>query len=129
MVRMGRRDGGAEQLLEDVAEGGVGAVGDAAGGDGAVAPGEPLVAGLLDHAPPSAAVGTVSDPSTAADVRPWQFATDGGWTCGVHGIPTVGFAPGEERYAHTNTERLELESARWGLERYPDLIRAVQAAL
>jgi succinyl-diaminopimelate desuccinylase len=65
----------------------------------------------------------------AATVRPWQFATDGGWSCGVHGIPTIGFAPGEELYAHTNRERLEVEEARWGFERYPHLIGAVQSAL
>lgn len=64
-----------------------------------------------------------------ATIRPWQFATDGGWSCGVHGIPTVGFAPGEERFAHTNRERLDVEEARWGFERYPFLIAAVQQAM
>ena len=64
-----------------------------------------------------------------AVIRPWKFATDGGWSCGVHGIPTVGFAPGEERFAHTNRERMDVEEARWGFERYPLLIAAVQKAL
>jgi succinyl-diaminopimelate desuccinylase len=64
-----------------------------------------------------------------ARVRPWQFATDGGWAKGVFGIPTVGFAPGEERYAHTNRERLDVEEARWGYARYPLLVSAVQGAL
>jgi acetylornithine deacetylase/succinyl-diaminopimelate desuccinylase-like protein len=64
-----------------------------------------------------------------ARVRPWTFATDGGWSCGVHGIPTLGFAPGEERFAHTNREQLELGEARWAFERYPDLILAMQEAL
>ena len=63
-----------------------------------------------------------------AEVRPWRFATDGGWSCGVHGIPTVGFAPGEERFAHTNRERLDVEEARWALERYPHVVKAVQVA-
>ena len=63
-----------------------------------------------------------------ATVRPWTFATDGGWTCGVRGIPTIGFAPGEERYAHTNTERLDLDEARWGYAKYLDLVPAVQTA-
>jgi putative selenium metabolism hydrolase len=61
-------------------------------------------------------------------VRPWTFATDGGHSCGVHGIPTVGFAPGEERHAHTDTERLDLAEARVAFEAYPALISAVQAA-
>jgi acetylornithine deacetylase/succinyl-diaminopimelate desuccinylase-like protein len=60
-------------------------------------------------------------------VRPWSFATDGGHSCGVHGIPTVGFAPGEERYAHTNRERLELSSARLAYDVYPHLVRALQS--
>lgn len=76
----------------------------------------------------AAAVGK-RDGSGPATIRPWQFATDGGWSCGVHGIPTVGFAPGEERYAHTNRERLDVEEARWGFEQYPKLIAAAQQAL
>ncbi len=69
------------------------------------------------------------DGEGAATIRPWKFATDGGWSCGVHGIPTVGFAPGEERFAHTNRERMDVEEARWGFERYPHLIAAVQQAV
>ncbi|NIQ56347.1 MAG: YgeY family selenium metabolism-linked hydrolase, partial [Gammaproteobacteria bacterium] len=64
-----------------------------------------------------------------ATIRPWAFATDGGWSCGIYGIPTVGFAPGEERYAHTNRERLDVEEARWALSRYPELILAVQGGV
>ena len=74
------------------------------------------------------AVGTRNGKSGPARVRPWTFATDGGWTCGVRSIPTIGFAPGEERFAHTNTERLDLEEARWGYERYLELVPAVQGA-
>jgi succinyl-diaminopimelate desuccinylase len=66
--------------------------------------------------------------SGGAVLRPWSFATDGGWSCGVHGIPTVGFAPGEERFAHTNRERLDVEEARWAFARYPRVIAAVQGA-
>jgi succinyl-diaminopimelate desuccinylase len=62
-------------------------------------------------------------------VRPWTFATDGGHACGEHGIPTIGFAPGEERYAHTNRERLDLDEARRAFDAYPALIEAVRAAL
>ena len=76
----------------------------------------------------SRAVGTRNGTRTPARVRPWTFATDGGWTSGVRGIPTIGFAPGEERYAHTNTERLSLDEARWGYGRYLELVPAVQGA-
>ena len=75
------------------------------------------------------AVGRRGDPAAPAHCRPWTFATDGGWTSGVFGIPTIGFAPGEERYAHTNRERLDVDEARWAFSRYPSLILAVQEAL
>jgi succinyl-diaminopimelate desuccinylase len=61
----------------------------------------------------------------APALRPWTFATDGGHSCGVHGIPTLGYAPGEERYAHTNRERLSLADARTAYHTYPRLIEAV----
>jgi acetylornithine deacetylase/succinyl-diaminopimelate desuccinylase-like protein len=65
----------------------------------------------------------------APAIRQWKFGTDGGHTCGTHGIPTIGFAPGRESLAHTNRERLDLVSARRAYDAYPPLIRAVQDAL
>lgn len=44
----------------------------------------------------------------------WDFSTDGVFTAGVVGIPTIGFGPGEERYAHTTDDQIrikDLESA------------------
>ena len=38
----------------------------------------------------------------------WAFSTDGTYTAGVADIPTVGFGPGEERYAHTQDEQIRL---------------------
>jgi putative selenium metabolism hydrolase len=38
----------------------------------------------------------------------WGFSTDGTYTAGVANIPTVGFGPGEERYAHTQDEQIQL---------------------
>jgi putative selenium metabolism hydrolase len=38
----------------------------------------------------------------------WAFSTDGTYTAGVAGIPTVGFGPGEERFAHTVDEHVRL---------------------
>jgi putative selenium metabolism hydrolase len=64
----------------------------------------------------------------APEIRPWTFATDGGHTCGVHHIPTIGFGPGEERFAHTNRERLDLQHARDVFEAYPAVIAAAQRA-
>jgi acetylornithine deacetylase/succinyl-diaminopimelate desuccinylase-like protein len=84
-----------------------------------------------DHPVARAAAGAVGrrDGEGPATVRLWTFATDGGWTSGVHGIPTVGFAPGEERFAHTNRERLDLAEAEWAFGRYPELVLAVMGAV
>ncbi|MGH7448597.1 MAG: M20 family metallopeptidase [Longimicrobiales bacterium] len=65
----------------------------------------------------------------APELRPWTFATDGGHSCGIHGIPTIGYAPGEERYAHTNRERLDLADARTAYDAYPAVISSVFEAL
>jgi succinyl-diaminopimelate desuccinylase len=62
-------------------------------------------------------------------VRPWTFGTDGGYPCGVYGIPTIGYAPGNENYSHTNRERLDLESARTVYRIYPALVRQLQQVL
>ncbi|HEU4561220.1 MAG TPA: M20/M25/M40 family metallo-hydrolase [Longimicrobium sp.] len=62
-------------------------------------------------------------------IRQWKFGTDGGHSCGTHGVPTIGFAPGVEALAHTTRERLELASARIAFDAYPALIRAVQGSL
>ena len=82
----------------------------------------------LDDAHPAvraARAAIASATGSEPTVRPWTFATDGGHACGRHGIPTIGYAPGEERFAHTNTERLELDQAREIFDAYPTLIRAL----
>ena len=38
----------------------------------------------------------------------WAFSTDGVYTMGVAGIPTIGFGPGEEKYAHTSQEQVQV---------------------
>lgn len=39
----------------------------------------------------------------------WTFSTNGTVTAGVYKIPTVGFGPGEEKYAHAPNEKVEIE--------------------
>ncbi len=43
------------------------------------------------------------------EIGRWAFSTDGTYTAGVAHIPTVGFGPADERYAHTVEEQIELE--------------------
>jgi putative selenium metabolism hydrolase len=62
-------------------------------------------------------------------VRPWTFGTDGGYPCGLYGIPTIGYGPGNESYSHTNRERLDLESARSTYECYPALVHQLHQVL
>lgn len=47
----------------------------------------------------------------------WAFSTDGVFTMGEAGIPTVGFGPGDEALAHTADEHIPVR----------DLLRAVEA--
>lgn len=80
----------------------------------------------VEHPVVPAAVGAVEAATgERPHVRPWAFATDGRHTHGEHGIPTLGYAPGEERHAHTNRERLELGAAERAYRAYPMLIRAL----
>ena len=53
-------------------------------------------------------------------VGKWHFSTNGVATCGRHGIPTIGFGPGNEIYAHAPNEfvpikHLEIASAFYAL--------------
>ncbi|MFO7894795.1 MAG: M20/M25/M40 family metallo-hydrolase [Longimicrobiales bacterium] len=87
------------------------------GGGFLMEPGHPVVR--------SAVAAVASATGREPGVRPWRFATDGRHTHGEYGIPTIGYAPGEERHAHTNVERLELSAAEAVYDAYPALIRAL----
>ena len=43
------------------------------------------------------------------ELRQWDFSTDGVYTQGTAGIPTLGFGPGNEQYAHTVNDQIRLE--------------------
>jgi putative selenium metabolism hydrolase len=42
-------------------------------------------------------------------VNRWQFSTNGVAIMGLHGIPCIGFGPGNEIHAHMATEQIEVE--------------------
>lgn len=46
--------------------------------------------------------------ATRPQVRTWGFSTDGVYTMGEAGIPTVGFGPGDDMLAHTADEHIAL---------------------
>jgi acetylornithine deacetylase/succinyl-diaminopimelate desuccinylase-like protein len=39
----------------------------------------------------------------------WSFSTNGVATAGLHGIPTIGFAPGKEELAHSSRECIDVD--------------------
>jgi putative selenium metabolism hydrolase len=45
----------------------------------------------------------------APEVGKWGFSTNGVSICGTHGIPAIGFGPGNEAFAHAPNERVPVE--------------------
>ncbi|NOX61210.1 MAG: YgeY family selenium metabolism-linked hydrolase [Chloroflexi bacterium] len=55
-------------------------------------------------------------------LRTWPFSTDGAYTMGEAGIPTVGFGPGESRLAHTANESIRLDDVQRAAQAYAGLV-------
>jgi len=51
----------------------------------------------------------------------WEISTDGVYTAGVAGIPTIGFGPGEERYAHTVDDQIRLKDLEAAAKVYAEM--------
>jgi putative selenium metabolism hydrolase len=54
-------------------------------------------------------------------VGQWGFSTDGVYTMGIAGIPTIGFGPGDEKHAHTADEQIRLEDVYRAASAYAQL--------
>jgi acetylornithine deacetylase/succinyl-diaminopimelate desuccinylase-like protein len=48
----------------------------------------------------------------------WRFSTDGAYSAGAAGIPTLGFGPQEERYVHAADDQVNLTKLRKAAEFY-----------
>jgi putative selenium metabolism hydrolase len=46
---------------------------------------------------------------SAVEIRKWTFSTSGNYTMGVAEIPTIGFGPSREEWAHAANERVDVE--------------------
>lgn len=42
-------------------------------------------------------------------IKTWPFCTNGSYTMGMKKIPTMGFGPGDPKYAHSIDERIEID--------------------
>jgi putative selenium metabolism hydrolase len=51
----------------------------------------------------------------------WEFSTDGVYTAGVAGIPTIGFGPGQERYTHTVEDQVRVADLHAAARVYAEL--------
>jgi acetylornithine deacetylase/succinyl-diaminopimelate desuccinylase-like protein len=72
-------------------------------------------------------VGAAADSAKAVLASPpriqrWDFATDGGYSMGVLGIPTVGLSPCEELLAHTVDECVRLDHMMLAAKIYAEMI-------
>jgi putative selenium metabolism hydrolase len=62
-----------------------------------------------DHPLLQALVHTIRDTlGTRPRIGRWSFSTDGVYTMGEAGIPTIGFGPGDEKHVHTSQEQVRL---------------------
>jgi len=67
---------------------------------------------LLDDAHPLTQAGQSTVESLWGEKRPlgtWDFSTNGTYWAGKAGIPSIGFGPGDEKFAHTILEQVPLE--------------------
>jgi putative selenium metabolism hydrolase len=63
-----------------------------------------------DHPLLQVAVGTYDELfGEAPEISRWVFSTNGVAVMGMHGIPCIGFGPGNEVFAHMATEQIPVE--------------------
>jgi len=66
---------------------------------------------LLDDAHPCTEAGQRTIEALWGERRPlgtWDFSTNGTYWAGKAGIPSIGFGPGDEKFAHTHLEQVPL---------------------
>jgi putative selenium metabolism hydrolase len=65
----------------------------------------------------------------APKVDKWTFSTNGVYTMGVAGVPTVGLGPAREEYAHSTQDRVEIEDLVQAMAFYAAVPAALQKLL
>jgi acetylornithine deacetylase/succinyl-diaminopimelate desuccinylase-like protein len=67
---------------------------------------------LLDEDDPAVTAGVRAATGALGEaprVGKWGFSTNGIATCGMFGVPTIGFGPGDEAYAHGPEDQCPVE--------------------
>jgi acetylornithine deacetylase/succinyl-diaminopimelate desuccinylase-like protein len=60
-----------------------------------------------------------------AEISHYRFTTNGSATAGRLGLPTVGYGPGNEAYAHTVDESISVDELRAGARGYAAIVSAL----
>ena len=55
----------------------------------------------------------------------WRFGTDGSYTAGIAGIPTIGYGPGDERLAHKPCENVSIDQVIMAVDGYLNLAKNI----
>jgi acetylornithine deacetylase/succinyl-diaminopimelate desuccinylase-like protein len=55
----------------------------------------------------------------------WEHSTDGGYTQGELGIPTIGFGPGDEALSHTSVEHVPFEAIKSSVLGTASVVQAI----
>ena len=74
------------------------------------------------------ALGALREAGLTPDIGAYAFCTNGSYSAGKYGIPTVGFGPGNEVQAHTIDEYIEVKNLVRGAEGYRAIARTVCGA-
>ncbi len=53
----------------------------------------------------------------------WRFGTDGSYTAGEAGIPTIGYGPGNQEMAHQPNEMVPIKEVERAVKRYAEIVR------
>ncbi|MFO7653593.1 MAG: YgeY family selenium metabolism-linked hydrolase [Candidatus Krumholzibacteriia bacterium] len=80
---------------------------------------DPLLAVALD-----ARRRALGEPGTAGK---WTFSTNGVATCGLHGVPTIGFGPANEIHAHAPTDQCPVAHVGRAIAFYTTLVSLLAA--
>ena len=78
-----------------------------------------------DHSIAQASLAALGRAGLAPALGAYDFCTNGSYSRGVAGIPTIGFGPGREEQAHTIDEYVEVEQLQRAVSGYRELLLAL----